>query len=149
MTQDTHNQTINQQNLDRLQVQWVLGKNRGADQPLVKEQLVQLLDAGRLHWSQLSKLEKRELVDDRNLVEKVEEWRSASRVNGNSSRARVIDIITDNMLAVVRVGVAKELSEAWDSMDEKTKNIMTWERFLFEFGVSPDELRKIFYKVLS
>ena len=149
------NQSISQQNLDRLHVQWILGKNRGVNKPLVKEQLVQLLDAGRLHWSQLSKLEQRELTDDRNLVEQVEEWRNTkiSLVDMESEQQRIAKRVA-NMTTLTLIERAKEKfpdffsSKDWSELDREEKE--RTEDFLFGvlYGSSVDNYRINIYKSL-
>lgn len=47
-----------QDELDVYQAAWVLGKQRGNEKPLSKDQLAKLLDAGRLEWGWLNEEER-------------------------------------------------------------------------------------------
>lgn len=155
MSDQPSSPSLNDLNLDRLHVQWILGKNRGVEQPLVKEQLIQLLEAKRLHWNQLNKAEQRELIDDKNLVEQVEEWTQAkqdfqsnnhkpSSEESMKKAANAASIIVKGLSAILQDELSNKVGKAaWNQLTVKEKEYALNGYFQYIYGVSGLELHKL------
>lgn len=116
---DSSSKAVSEQELDRLQIQWILGKNRGLNEPLGVDELVRLIRSKRLSMNDLSSGEK-EIIEgarrprlsvDKNAFLSAEK---SGAGDGDGLMSLVGGAVQDNVEIVEKIDESKDALEKAD-----------------------------------
>jgi hypothetical protein len=134
--------------LDVYQTAWVIGKQRGIEMPLKADQLILLLEAGRIPWVVLNDDEKNALNGNEELNERVKELQNSVNNKNNKSnqskntpleRIKFVRVIIDNLLDAIESDFSFGFSKNfWIDMTNEEKMAVKEELFHFKYGSYPD-----------
>lgn len=124
---------LSEQELDRLQLRWILGKNR-QENVLSKNELIKLINSGRVSRENYKDI-------DRDLTQKVGENKKNERSSNDKDGALLV--IQGLFVILKQELIDKVGSEIWEGLSKDEQNYALTGYFQYIYGLSWQELEQL------